>query len=136
MLSYVGIIHKDKDSDYGISFPDLPGCATAASSLDELGDMAIEAISTWMEYHFEKNGKHAPIAMSVEDILRHEDYTGAVSTMIVRVGSPDRTVKANITAPESDLTLIDLAAQKAGQSRSGFMVAAAVQQARQLFTGR
>ena len=28
---YTGLIHKDTDSDYGVSFPDLPGCITAGA---------------------------------------------------------------------------------------------------------
>ena len=26
---YIGLIHKDAGSDYGVSFPDFPGCVTA-----------------------------------------------------------------------------------------------------------
>ena len=35
MQSYIALIHKDADSDYGVSFPDLPGCITAGTTLDE-----------------------------------------------------------------------------------------------------
>ncbi len=35
MRQYIALIHKDPDSDYGVSFPDLPGVATAGSTLDE-----------------------------------------------------------------------------------------------------
>ena len=35
MRNYIAILHKDKDSDYGVSFPDFPGCITAGSTLDE-----------------------------------------------------------------------------------------------------
>ena len=27
--TYIGLVHKEPDSDYGVSFPDLPGCITA-----------------------------------------------------------------------------------------------------------
>ena len=29
MPSYIAIIHKEPESDYGVSFPDFPGCITA-----------------------------------------------------------------------------------------------------------
>jgi predicted RNase H-like HicB family nuclease len=32
--NYPAVIHKDPDSDFGISFPDLPGCFSAGSSFD------------------------------------------------------------------------------------------------------
>jgi predicted RNase H-like HicB family nuclease len=28
-------IHKDPDSDYGVTVPDLPGCFSAGSTIDE-----------------------------------------------------------------------------------------------------
>jgi predicted RNase H-like HicB family nuclease len=35
MRYYIGLIHKEADSDYGVSFPDFPGVATAGKSLDD-----------------------------------------------------------------------------------------------------
>ena len=33
--TYIGLVHKDAGSDYGVSFPDLPGCVTAGATLEE-----------------------------------------------------------------------------------------------------
>ena len=44
MTSYIALIHKDEGSDYGVSFPDFPGCVTAGASLDEARGMAEEAM--------------------------------------------------------------------------------------------
>src|SRR5260370_29366875 len=35
MRQYIALIHKEADSDYGVSFPDLPGVITAGSNLDD-----------------------------------------------------------------------------------------------------
>lgn len=43
--NYIGLIHKDADSDYGISFPDFPGVVTAFTDLDDAHHMAEEALS-------------------------------------------------------------------------------------------
>jgi predicted RNase H-like HicB family nuclease len=48
-MGYVAIIHKDPDSDFGVSFPDFPGCITAGRTLDEAKDMALEALSGHIE---------------------------------------------------------------------------------------
>ncbi len=32
---YIAVIHKNPESDYGVSFPDFPGCVTVGSSLEE-----------------------------------------------------------------------------------------------------
>ena len=42
---YYGIVHKDKDSDYGVSFPDFPGCVTAGVDMEESIRMADEALN-------------------------------------------------------------------------------------------
>ena len=44
-MDYVAIIHKDHDSDFGVSFPDFPGCITAGLTLDEAKGMALEALT-------------------------------------------------------------------------------------------
>ena len=31
---YIGLVHKDPESDYGVSFPDLPGCVTAGHTFE------------------------------------------------------------------------------------------------------
>jgi predicted RNase H-like HicB family nuclease len=36
-------IHKDKDSDYGVIFPDLPGCFSAGDTIEEALANAQEA---------------------------------------------------------------------------------------------
>lgn len=49
MKQYIALIHKDADSDYGVSFPDLPGVISAGSTLDEARDMATEALALHIE---------------------------------------------------------------------------------------
>ena len=45
MRQYIALIHKDTDSDYGVSFPDVPGCVTAGLDLDDARSMAEEALA-------------------------------------------------------------------------------------------
>lgn len=49
MRQYIALIHKDADSDYGVSFPDLPGVISAGGTLDEARAMAIEALAFHLE---------------------------------------------------------------------------------------
>ena len=44
MTNYLAVIHKEKKSDFGVSFPDFPGCITAGRTVDEAKDMAHEAL--------------------------------------------------------------------------------------------
>jgi predicted RNase H-like HicB family nuclease len=49
MKPYIVIVHKDHNSAYGMSFPDAPGCFSAADEIDDLFAMANEALELWVE---------------------------------------------------------------------------------------
>jgi predicted RNase H-like HicB family nuclease len=45
----IGLIHKDTDSHFGVSFPDFPGVVTAGTNLDDARAMAEEALTFHIE---------------------------------------------------------------------------------------
>ena len=49
MKPYIVIVHKDEHSAYGMSFPDAPGCFSAADEIDDIFAMAAEALEGWTE---------------------------------------------------------------------------------------
>ena len=49
MKPYIGLVHKDGESAYGVAFPDAPGCFSAADSLDEVFANAEQALRLWAE---------------------------------------------------------------------------------------
>ena len=49
MPNYIAVVHKEPASDYGVSFPDFPGCITAGTTIDEAKDMASEALLLHVE---------------------------------------------------------------------------------------
>ncbi len=48
-MKYPIVIHKDSNSDYGVTFPDLPGCFAAGSTIEEAINMAQEAAECHIE---------------------------------------------------------------------------------------
>jgi predicted RNase H-like HicB family nuclease len=48
-MDYIAIIHIEPDADFGVSFPDFPGCITAGRTLDEAKDRAAEALTGHIE---------------------------------------------------------------------------------------
>lgn len=56
MKPYVGIVHKERGSAYGITFPDAPGCFAAADEMDGLFAAAEEALSLWLDGLAESGG--------------------------------------------------------------------------------
>ncbi|VBB46531.1 conserved hypothetical protein [uncultured Desulfatiglans sp.] len=125
MANYIAIVHKDPKSDFGISFPDFPGCITAGKDIDEAKDMAQEALTLHIQGMIE-DGEKLPAPSKLEEIMADPDFADAMAYLVVDV--PDarpRTVRVNITVPEMTLKQIDAAARKRGMSRSSFLVHAA-----------
>ena len=125
MANYIAIVHKDPKSDFGVSFPDFPGCITAGKNIDDAKDMAQEALSLHIHGILE-DGEQLPSPSKLEEIMSDSDYADAVAYLVVEV--PDarpRTVRVNITLPEIILKRIDAEAKKRGMSRSSFLVHAA-----------
>ena len=48
-MHYVAVIDKDADSAYGIRFPEVPGCFSAADAFGEIVPNSIEALSLFFE---------------------------------------------------------------------------------------
>lgn len=48
-MNYPVVVHKDADSDYGVTVPDLPGCYSAGLTMDDALANAVEAIATHLE---------------------------------------------------------------------------------------
>jgi predicted RNase H-like HicB family nuclease len=44
-MHYLAHVHKEPTSDYGVSFPDFPGCVTAGETLEEAQSLAVEALA-------------------------------------------------------------------------------------------
>ena len=125
MANYIAVVHKEAKSDFGVSFPDFPGCITAGKNIDEAKDMAQEALTLHIQGMLE-DGEQLPVPSRLEDIMSDPDYANAIAYLVVSV--PDakpRTVRVNITIPEMTLKQIDAAARKRGMSRSSFLVHAA-----------
>ncbi|WP_420962372.1 type II toxin-antitoxin system HicB family antitoxin [Brucella sp. IR073] len=124
MRNYVGLIHKEPGSDYGVHFPDFPGVVTAGRDLDEARANAEEALAFHVEGMTE-DGETIPEPSSLEAIMADPDNRDAVAFLVpLKVKAP-RAVRVNITLNEDMLQQIDDYASKHGLTRSGFLVRAA-----------
>ncbi len=128
-MHYPAAIHKDPTSDYGVSFPDLPGCVTAGETIDEALSMAVEAAELFIEVSLER-GDPLPQPSTVEQFIDNPAYSDVLLWSIVTVdlsNLSDRSKRINITVPERLLKIIDAQAAIQNQSRSAFLVAAAME---------
>lgn len=126
MRAYIALIHKEADSDYGVSFPDLPGCVSAGVTLDEARAMAEEALALHIEGMVE-DGEAIPEPSSMEEVMADRENRDAVAILVPAPVQTARSVRVNITLPEDTLREIDAYAEAAGFTRSGFLARAARQ---------
>ena len=45
MRNYVAVIRRDNDTDYGVDFPDFPGCISSGSTIEEAVALGREALA-------------------------------------------------------------------------------------------
>jgi predicted RNase H-like HicB family nuclease len=127
-MRYPVVIHKDADSDYGVSVPDLPGCFSAGESVEE----AIACVTEAIECHIEGiliDGEDVPLALPVEKHRENPDFADAFAWVFVDVDLSKLSGKSkriNVTIPERILSRIDSFAESYHESRSGFMANGAI----------
>jgi predicted RNase H-like HicB family nuclease len=124
MRQYIGLIHKEADSDYGVSFPDLPGVATAGRTLDEARAMAEEALALHIEGLVEDN-EAIPEPSTLETIMADPANRDGVAILVAAKTQAPKAVRVNVTFPEDVLAQIDRYAEEHGFTRSGFLTQAA-----------
>jgi predicted RNase H-like HicB family nuclease len=123
-MQYIGLIHKDASSEYGVSFPDFPGCVTAGATLEEARIMAQEALSLHIDGLME-DGETLPAASSLDEILADPDNAGSIAVLAIAPARSSKVVRVNITMPEDTLAKIDAFAREHGLTRSGLLTRAA-----------
>ena len=80
-MEYVAYLHKDRKSDFGVSFPDFPGCVTAGKTLEEARRMAVEALSLHIQGMME-DGEAVPEASTLDALAKDPAMKGAVAFLV------------------------------------------------------
>jgi predicted RNase H-like HicB family nuclease len=123
-MDYIAYLHKERNSDFGVSFPDFPGCVTAAKTLDEASRKAPEVLAFHIAGMLE-DGEKIPKPSKIDDLVNDPDRKNAVAFLVTADLTKSKTVRINITARENQIELIDRLASQAGLTRSAFMVQSA-----------
>lgn len=127
-MRYSVVIHKDVDTDYGVTVPDLSGCFSAGDTVDNALIETIEAI----ECHIEGlllDGEPIPAPKSIEFHRNNPDYADGiwafVSVDLSKLSGKSKRV--NITVPERLLSIMDQYALQHGETRSGLITQATIE---------
>ena len=128
-MEYIAYLHKDRKSEFGVSFPDFPGCVTAGKTLDEARRMAAEALSLHIQGMME-DGEAMPEASTLDALAKDPAMKGAVA-FLVNVDIAEKAGRFNITARKSQMEEIDRRAKNKGMTRSAYIVASALMGAKE-----
>lgn len=130
-MKFPVVLHKDAESEYGVTVPDVPGCFSAGATFSE----ALENIHEALALHFEglvADGEALPQAREVDVHLDDPDYAGGVWAVVDFDLTPylGKSVRFNATLPENLLQRIDDVVKKDHRyaSRSGFLATAALRE--------
>jgi predicted RNase H-like HicB family nuclease len=124
-MDYIAYLHKDRNSDFGVSFPDFPGCITAGKTLDEAHRLAAEALALHIAGMVE-DGDTIPAPSALDDLADDPARRDAVAFLVHVDPHANRTVRINITAREKQIEKINQLASQSGMTRSAYMVHSAI----------
>lgn len=127
MANIVALVDGEP-GNYGVSFPDLPGCVAAGNTLDEALTNASEVLSFHLE-DMANEGLPIPAPRTL-DALRADpefelEFKQLHAVALVPFEPATKSLRINISIDERLLNAIDRAVEQSGSTRSGFLADAA-----------
>ncbi|MGO4738652.1 type II toxin-antitoxin system HicB family antitoxin [Bosea sp. 2KB_26] len=124
-LAYA-LIHEE-NGNYGISFPDFPGCISGGATAEDAIRKGSEAL-TFHVSGMAEDGDPLPLLRSISELKSDREFAEASADAVVAMvpfDLPSRAVRINVSIDENLLSSIDAAAKAAGMTRSAFLAEAA-----------
>lgn len=120
MTAYIALLRKQPTSDYGVDFPDFPGCVTAGRTLEEARRMAAEALAFHVD-GMQQDRESIPPPSSMDAIMADRHNRDAIAFLVDLPAKSRRAVRINVSLPEDVLQSID----RVAANRSRFLADAA-----------
>ena len=123
MPHYIALVDGEPGR-FGIVFPDAPGCTAMGTTHEEALQNSVLALAEWV------GQDEPPAPRSIEELRADEEVQeqlsdGAVFAIVPLVRENGRSVRANLSIDAGLLEAIDVAAARAGLTRSAFLSSAA-----------
>jgi predicted RNase H-like HicB family nuclease len=126
-MRYIGLLDNSETGEFGIAFPDCPGCVAMGADENEGFANAIEALAEWL-------GDLAPadrprprtvLELRNDDDVNDQIRSGAIFVVVPFINEGGRAVRANISMDAALLESIDDTARMLNLTRSSFLAQAA-----------
>lgn len=128
---YVAVLERGLNDSFGVFFPDLPGCVSAGTTVEEAIHGAREALDLHVQGMIE-DGLPLPTPSSVH-AFGEEDFPDVIveTLLLVPVNVPssarETPTRINVSLLPSLISRVDAAAEAHGLTRSGLLSTAARQ---------
>jgi predicted RNase H-like HicB family nuclease len=122
MKYFYAVVHKDGDSAFGVHFPDLPGCFSAADTMEDVVPNAVEALDLWFEDEVDSEPRGVA---EIREAAAEDLAEGAFLVAIPRMTSNGKLARVNLSMDRGTLAAIDVAAAARKLTRSAFLAEAA-----------
>jgi len=124
MARYIALI-DGKAGNYGVVFPDLPGCVSMGVTVEDAIANAGEALRDWVDVT-EESGEKVPPPRPLEKLRRDREVAdalaeGATLTIVPLVRETGKPAKANLSIDSGILSAIDEEAARRKLTRSAFV---------------
>lgn len=123
MNAYIAYLRKDPTSDFGVEFPDLPGCISAGHTIDEARAMAAEALAGHVAV-LQDMGLPVPSPSTMDQLAEDPNRGDALLVLVDLDPGLLKSERVNVMIPRHLLGRIDAAS---GGNRSRFLTEAALQ---------
>lgn len=117
------VIHKDAESDYGVTIPDIPGCYSAGIDFADALKNAKDAVLFHLEGLLEDGELPKFEFRRIEDLHQSDEYKDGIFSLIeldLSELSAEPT-RFNVSWPKYILTILDASLKESHETRSGFL---------------
>lgn len=122
MKYFYAIMEQEGDSAYGVTFPDLPGCFSAADRVEDILPNATQALELW----FEDQNEVAPSRLDqVRSMAADALAAGGTLLAVPLIANDHKVMRVNLSLERGILDAIDDAARQRSLTRSAFLAQAA-----------
>ena len=124
MKTYFAVVSKERDTAYGLWFPDVEGCFSAAEREADIISNAIEALLLHLEDRVHPHEQQVQKIAS-DPLVAQDLASGSYLVAMPLVTAKNRCIRVNLSLDKGIVDAIDAAARLRGLSRSGFLAEAA-----------
>lgn len=130
MQRYLALLEPAAEGEFGVVFPDLPGCTSHGVSYQQALANAADALAGYAAVA-EEQGERLPEPRTPADIIRDGDtdwysLAGRLTALVPLIPEAEsRAVRVSVTFEPSLLSAIDAESKVRGMTRAGFLAAAA-----------